>query len=657
MVEQRTKLILDIRRKDHPPISLDVTETVHLGSDPRNDVIVSAKKNQPKHLQINRINGELALKNLAKSNQTFLNSVALEENKTYLLDENDHILIADTEIIVKKVNALFTPPVSEEVPSIVPIILSSEKPEPNPVKNLNHLFQHESALTPESEKEKIKFQDNPTGSMRLEKKLFPPFFEMMNRPSPLSLTVVKLYSLLLDLFITYFVLGVVFPFYGFEKEVNHFLSSLSAALVLALSDYFPIQLNFLFSLSSFSFIVAFYLISILQVLLFGSTLSQFLLGLNQKMTNNWSSLFLSRFKTFIYALFLIPGQNYISSHPIFSAFRKVGAFLLILFILISPLIIQNDMKPIITITPNNKLAIKKELKTQSLDFESRRMQIALQTELPYRFLFLPNPELNKDQSFSIGFEFHDLINEKKLNLKAVEVITFEELESLTSYSNPLQKIHFRTNLSEWTLKQKKNFIFESLKVSPLNIIAITKLYGPFFSSAISVRNKLLSPFKKRQTEFSIETFSEDSPVFIISDKTKIVLYLITAEVIHMFDINRQENDFETLTYFNDYMTKHFTLIDQSESRYKKTNLDLFYALDRLMENDEKSFLTYYVSVVNNDQTRLVSFNEKDLTFQVFKVLRENLKDLSSKLKSEDSQKTINQLIKQLTPMEIPGVRK
>jgi hypothetical protein len=125
----------------------------------------------------------------------------------------------------------------------------------------------------------------------------------------------------------------------------------------------------------------------------------------------------------------------------------------------------------------------------------------------------------------------------------------------------------------------------------------------------------------------------------------------------MFDINRQEKDFETLTYFNDYMTKHFTLIDQSESRYKKTQLDLFYALDRLMENDEKSFLTYYVSLVNNDQTRLVSFNEKDLTFQVFKVLRENLRDLSSKLKSEDSQKTINQLIKQLTPMEIPGVRK
>jgi hypothetical protein len=650
MVEQRTKLILDIRRKDHPPITLDVNETVHLGSDPRNDVIVSAKKNQPKHLQINKINGELALKNLAKNNQTFLNSVALEENKTYLLDENDHILIADTEIIVKKVNALFTPSVSEEVPS-------SQKQVPPVDKNLNHLFQQESALTPENEKEKIKFHDNPTGSMKLEKKLFPSFFEMMNRPSPLSLTVVKLYSLLLDLFITYFVLGVVIPFYGFEKEVNHFLSSLSAALVLALSDYFPIQLNFLFSLSSFSFIVAFYLVSILQVLLFGSTLSQFLLGLNRKTTNNWSSLFLSRLKTFFYALFLIPGQNYISSHPIFSAFRKVGAFFLILFILISPLIVQNDLKPIITIVPNNNLAIKKELKTQSLDFESRRMQIALQTELPYRFLFIPYPELNKDKSFSIGFEFHDLINEKKLNLKAVEVITFEDLESLTSYSNPLQKIHFRSNLSEWTLKQKKNFIFESLKVSPLNIIAITKLYGPFFSSAISVRNKLLSPFNKNQPEFTIETFSEDSPVFIISNKNKIVLYLVTAEVIHMFDINRQEKDFETLTYFNDYMTKHFTLIDQSESRYKKTQLDLFYALDRLMENDEKSFLTYYVSLVNNDQTRLVSFNEKDLTFQVFKVLRENLRDLSSKLKSEDSQKTINQLIKQLTPMEIPGVRK
>jgi hypothetical protein len=393
------------------------------------------------------------------------------------------------------------------------------------------------------------------------------------------------------------------------------------------------------------------------VLLFGSTLSQFLLGLNRKTTNNWSSLFLSRLKTFFFALFLIPGQNYISTYPVFSAFRKIGAFILIVFILISPLIIQNKMKPILTIVPTNPLAIKKELRTQSLNFESRRMQVALQAELPYRFLFLPYPQLNKDQSFSIGFEFQDLINKKSLNLMALEAITFEDLESLTSYSNPLQKIHFRTNLSEWTLKQKKTFIFESLRVSPLNIIAVTKLYGPFFSSALSVRNKLLSPFEKIQSEFSIETFSEDSPVFIISDKSKTVLYLVTAEVIHMFEIKMQNKDFETLTYFNDYIIKHFTLIDQSESRYKKTHLDLFYALDRLMENDEKSFLTYYVSLVNNDQTRLVSFNEKDLTFQVFKVLRENLKDLSSKLKSEDSQKTINQLIKQLTPMEIPGVRK
>jgi predicted component of type VI protein secretion system len=91
---------LKVTKPDGSCMTYRFNQTVTIGSDPRNDIVLVGAHISPKHLLLKNKGDIFSLTFSGQDNTTFLNKAVLLKNKMYLIEKKDSIQIGNTEIII-----------------------------------------------------------------------------------------------------------------------------------------------------------------------------------------------------------------------------------------------------------------------------------------------------------------------------------------------------------------------------------------------------------------------------------------------------------------------------------------------------------------------------------------------------------------------------
>nr|BDT28094.1 FHA domain-containing protein [Bacteriovorax sp. HI3] len=613
MNQEKNQFRLDVRLDNKPPMKIDVIDTITVGLDPRCDLVLSGTKIKNRHLEFIAKGENLALVYLGNTNQTFLNSLPLEEGKTYLLEIDDRIQLSGAEIIVR----------SE-------VVLVHESQRVKPI-----VFNSLEDLTPESIPEKIVYADNPTGSMRREVHVRPNVIDSIEGHSIINLWVVKTSSLVFDFFITYLVLAVLLPIVFAQDYAIVIIDYLASVI-------FPLKTH-----SFFKFFIAWYLLSFAQTLVFGTTIGQFLLGLRHKGENKFGKLIFFRLKTFLFSLFLLPAQNSLSQNYFFKGVRKVGVFLVILFIVFSPFFLPSPYN--LPITPMvDGPSTHKELRARSIFSFSKDLQVNLNAELSPRYMLLPYVGA---ESKKRAFELFDLKTNTSIVIKEVRDFFYNDLDDQMEYANPLYKTFHRLPFSELTIREKKEMIEVALMSSPGQVKSLFLNLGPFFGSATLIKSRLMEGITTN--EATLKSYAPQSPMFFIGSTGIDYYYVFTPMGIKCFSIDSPNKGALSAVFEEQIWSK---LLSESENTVvlNRQNVDLLLAQDSFLHGDEQTFLTYYVGVANNLSNVRIVHAEMDLTDRAKRAVIKNIDAVMKSVTNKNVHKSFADIKNQLTPMENPG---
>ncbi len=601
-------------------MKIDVIDSVSAGVDPRCDLVLSGRKIKARHMLFEKKEENLALVYLGPTNQTFLNSLPLEEGKTYLLEAGDRIQLSGLEIIIR--------------------LEAVHIHETQKVKTI--IFNSAEDLTPEEDKESLIFRPNPTGSMKREPKVRGPFLKGFEPGSFLTLLLTKVYSLVADFFFTYLIMIVLLPMIHIHRPVLSVLNYMASLATLIIPD---------FKLHSFlPFFIAWYILSLTQTLIFGTTAGQFLLGLKMKSENKFGKIFLYRLKTFIYSLFLIPAQNTVSERLFFKAIRKVGMILILLFILISPFLLPLPYNPSTTVMGENQDS-HKELRTRSLYSESHALGVKLSAELSSRYYLLPfaDPENRSTRAF----QFFDLKNSQSLIIKEVRSISFDEIEEQLMYANPFYTTLRSRKLANLSLKEKKEFIQKVFTTAPGNLKNSLMSFGPFYGSSVLLKTFLTST---ETSDMTVNFYRPEMPMMSASGNAVNFYYLFSRDSIKVYS-SHGKSDKALLPAFEEQVFSKFLSEDDESVILHKQNVSILAAQDAFLQGDDHTFLTYYVGVANNLANAQMTSQGDEFTEKAKLALISNIESIEKVITNRNVLQSLTDIKNQLTPMEKPGVKR
>ncbi len=611
---------LDVRIENQPPLKIDVIDSITVGLDPRNDLVLVLRKIKNRHLVFHKKEENLALQYLGNTNQTFLNSLPLEEGRTYILEPGDSLTFAGAEIIIR--HELIHVHETQNIKKI--------------------LFDNASDLVPESAKDSIIYADNPTGSMKKEKHVRPNIVKevvKVNHGKLLSLWMIKIYAIITDAFITYAIMVSVLPLVYVDKYLLGFLHYVTNLIIPGSTSSF------------FQFFVAWYILSFMQTMVLGTTFGQIALGLRFESNASFGKLILFRFKTFFYSLFMLPAQTKVLETFFFKAIRKAGIIFIFAFILMSPFLLPAPYNtPVISINNKNS-SVKHDLRSRSVYSHSENLQLTLQTELSFRYYLLPSVVENATKR---AFVFTDLESGRSIEIRETEVLSYDELEAQLQYGNPLYSLLHRTKLNELTLKEKKEIVENILSLSPIKFMSTTASFGPFFGSGILLKEKFLGG--NSSSDITVKAYAPETPVISVSSSQQDFFYLFGKDGIHRFVIDAPSRGGMTAILEDSFFTK-FTA-DSEGPEIKNTQVvTLLQALDAFLQGNEQSFLTYYIIEANSLSNVKILHAEMDLTETAKLALIKNIEAVQKFIKDKNVYKSFNDIKNQLAPMEKPGEKR
>ena len=618
MNQSTNQFRLDIQLENKLPMKIDVIDSITAGLDPRNDLVLVGNKINNRHLIFEKKGENLALHYLGNSNQTFLNTIPLEEGKTYLLEPADKIRFTGAEIIIER--ELVTIHESQKIKSTL----------------LNSI----SRITPESITDGITMKQPPklptktNIQIESEEKKSDKKPEKKTREPLLALWLVKLYSLVVDAFITYVVLVILLPLIYADRFAISIFSYISS---LAFPNY---------THSFFSFFIAWYFLSFAQTLIFGGTLGQAILGLRNNPDNTFGRLIFFRLKTFIYSLFLMPSQNTVKTTLIFRAIRKVGMIIVLFFILASPFLLPAPFNSHFTLLKDDQVGIK-DLHSRTIMSYSKDLEMSLTAELPYRYYLLPSIESINKRSF----ELIDLISGEIITISEVDNLSYESIEAQLKYGNPFYSTLHKSPFMQSSLEEQKALIQNIFLISPIQLIKNTKAFGPFFGSALLVKKSLLND--NLNTDMVLKNYKPSNPIFYLSSSKKNFFFLMGHDRITRFNVDSNSKG----NLINIFEQAIFTKLTQNKENFIKPdgqNLTILEAQDAFLHGDEQSFLTYYVGIANSLTNTRIIHAESDYTEQAKIAVIKNINALLKFIKNKNVYKSFNDIKNQLAPMEKPG---
>ena len=214
---------IEVRIPDLLPIRIEVIDQILAGLDPRNDLILIDPKIKAKHFLFSHKDQVLTLHYFGKDGDTFLNGLALENAKNYILEKADHLKVGKIEIIIHR--ELGTGKFSYHEKTKTNLKISELQSQDSLLKNLNesehhteHIAEHEleNTGTLEAAAHKIVHHEKTNESN----------FGFSN----VSYIPYKFYGFIVDLALTYLILSFILPSLGLMNGALNILYPISAYL-------------------------------------------------------------------------------------------------------------------------------------------------------------------------------------------------------------------------------------------------------------------------------------------------------------------------------------------------------------------------------------------------------------------------------------------
>lgn len=634
--------ILDIRIPGQSPLKIDVQDQVSVGLDPRNDLVLTGKKIRPKHAQFEKKAETLILHFLGKDNEGFLNSIPMEENKNYILEKGDVVQISSTEIIIRH-----------------EMIHTAEKKAPN------IQFRSLDELSKESLNEKLLYKENTTSGILKDsaesqgsekekpKKEKSSFLRNVDPGSLFSLAVIKIYAMVTDIFLTYMALVIVVPLLLVDATVLHLLKN--GARLISVYYPYPETMN-----SCIKFLLAWYSLSFVQTLIFGTTFGQYLLGLKnytkeESRKLSFGRLVFLRLKTLFFSVFLFPGQSYVSNNLLFKAIRKTGLVIVLVFALLSPLFLLTfPYNTPVSDLPLEKRQAVKSLYTKTISSSSKTLEIKLQTELSPRFYLLPllRQEGPSAQTPLLGFQFFDLKTGNEFIIEQIGSISYEDIENQFEYGNPLFSAIHRAPLHVLPKKKIKGLIQKSLMLSPLSLSEAFKPFGIFFGSSVLLKKELLTLFTSESLLASgsiAQFFTPESPLFLLRHAKTDLIYLFGGQGIIVLSIQSNTEGLLTQVFEREILGR--MSFDSNEATEASRPLEILEAIDAYLAQDEQTLLTYYINEANKLVRNPIIIEGVDLSRAARKAITQNISMNQKMIKNKTISQSFDALKSQLTSLE------
>ena len=552
-----TELIysLDVRIPEQTPRKLEVTDRILAGIDPRNDLILVDPKIRAKHFLFRRRNNVLTVHYLGKDNDTFLNGLSLETGKLYILEKADVLKVGKIEIIIRRETGISK--------------LTSMTNEPLPISNskIDELaklsdFDEIEEVTQEETNEEEDDEADPSTFIEMpmkNKKRAAIKKEPIINFSTIKLRPYKFYGFIVDIALTYFILGFAIPFLGILSVVQDFLFPISEFISHFLTTQ-KVEISSLKILSLIEFFICFHSIMLLGSLIFGTTPGSFLIGLHQNGANR--NILKRRFKSYLYALlnivmlplivFDIPlykgrtfkemltfSEREINTSTFFKIIRRAVMPLFIIGSLIAPLFLPIPFSANISFEKNRKTKIK-DVHSISITSFSKELGIAMNAEVNSEYELLPYFGIKK-----IGLLLYDFKNKKSLIMEEQNRTNISRALYKLRYANPLSSLIVpNTQITNVDLKNKS---ISCLELS-LNTIDTDILYfGPFLANGFlfkdlflgsfgEIDNFLINSYNKKNPVLKISTNKRDEKVFLFSKKEIIEFSVTGPKKSNLFEI-------------------------------------------------------------------------------------------------------------------------
>lgn len=615
---------LDVRIENQPPLKIDVIDSITVGLDPRNDLVLVGKKIKNHHFVFEKKEENLALRYLGNTNQSFLNNLPLEEGRTYILEPGDSLTLTGVEIIV--LNELINIHHTQHIKKV--------------------LFDQAPLSTIDSIKATTSYVDHPIKAVKKEvhpRSAHAPKIETKeitpaNKGSLLSLWLVKFYAMITDAFITYALLVSVLPLVYANKYALGFLNFVSEFISPGRPNSFV------------SFFIAWYLLSFIQTMILGTTLGQIILGLRFNPNAGFFKLIVFRFKTFLYSIFMLPAQTRVLDTFFFKAIRKAGVIFVFIFILISPFLLPAPYNTPVHLVSGKTNSLKQDLRSRSIYAHSQAMKLTLQTELSFRYYFQPIFANSNKRAFQLI----DLEAQKNVIVKEDTSYSYAELEERLFYANPLYSLLHPTPLKDLSIKNKKELFQSVLLLSPIQLKTTAAAFGPFFGSAILLKEELLGG--NPATNTTIKTYAPENPLIFVSTPEQDFFYLFEDQRVIRFVIDSNKRGPLTAVLEDDIFTK-FLVENEAMQATTGNSQDFLLTQDKFLQGDEQSLLTYYIQEAKSLSNVKIIHANMDLTENAKLALIRNIEVVQQFIKDRNIYKSFNDIKNQLTPMEKPGEKR
>ncbi len=454
--------LLTITIPDQPSREIFVADEILAGLDPRNDLILVDPLVRAKHFHFFTETGNggikyLSLRYLGVDGITKLNGVYLQNNKVYLLENNDRIKVGRIEISTS--SKTMTAPALRQV--------SANKVN---FKSIAINSTHRP-LAPKMEYLKV-----PAELPVLKKPKLQGELRLKSFSDGLKLIPFKFYAFLVNVVLTFFILAFLIPHFDFLEKAFELLLPISNFLVENLFTKYP-ALYRGHTLSLIEFFICYHFFMIASSLVFAITPGEFLIGLRPISLN--SNFLLRRIKGYFYnlinvftlplILFDIPcyrGQTIkeivtFTHKEISMSFRsKISRKIIIPMFSVAAL-----LSPLVLKAPFNTLVFKEvdyspsfiNANTTNLSTYSHYFGITIDTEISNSIKILPAFEKNK-----LGITLYDLKNNKQLIISEMGRRPHSQSLFKLRYANPLASFH----LSDTLLDQEilKNALIDSFNL-------------------------------------------------------------------------------------------------------------------------------------------------------------------------------------------------
>lgn len=664
---------LDVRIPDQSPRKIEVQDRILAGIDPRNDLILVDSKIKTKHFLFRKMNNILSVHYMGANGDTFLNGHELIKGKLYILEKGDILKVGKIEIIIRRETSISKSVGSSKPESTVvrrmDDFLDEALKEMAETKDLPSATAHasknedseESNEAPEKTQtkfKKVKTKTVPILNQKVNANVKEPLFDFRT----INLIPVKFYGFIVDVALTYLLLGFVLPSLDVMGEVLNFqypLSTFIAETITKNSPEFPV----LKLMSVLEFFICFHSLMIASSLLLGSTPGALLAGVHYKGKSN---LFAKRFKAYIYALINIAAlpllifdfpiykgrtikevltlsAHELNTSTLFKIMRRAVLPLFIIASFLSPFFLAPPFTAVFT---EEKMPKQKRLDphTAYITSYSKHFGIGLNSEINKDFAILPSFEQKK-----LGIVLYDLKNKKALMMKEARRTSLDFAFYQLRYANPLASLMIPAN--QIPNEAAKNWTLQSLNLTLESLVQGIENFGPFLANGFLFKENFIKNFQATDN-FTYNFYDPKNPTLKISAGSKIRseerVFLFTRKDIIEFSVTVPRK-----SQLLEHLTKSLLApmrFDQSSTKALPAP-QILEVLEAFERSNYQTLLTYYI----NEAKKAEDYQNPEWQEFIKKNIEQTKRALFSDMTRTGLTKTIEQsfddVIKSLAPTE------